>query len=148
MTTKQASEKFKIDQKIIANMCKMDMIPEAKKYNGKWWIPDELPFLLDIKNIQNIIYQIVNLKNNENYAYSNKEFIDIDITNQKLKYLIKIGFISCYDDSLYDIKEVILSCILTEEGIQFLFKGTNKNKNIKLNANLNINNKVALVNIG
>ena len=49
MTTKQASEKFKIDQKIIANMCKMDMIPGTKKYNGKWWIPDELPFLLDIK---------------------------------------------------------------------------------------------------
>lgn len=148
MTTKEASIKFKMDQKIIANMCKMEMIPGVKKYNRKWLIPDDLPFLLNINNVINIIYQIINLKNNKNYAYSIKELINIDITKQKLKYLKEIGLASCYDDSLYDIKGILLSCILTEEGIQFLIKGSNKKSNIKLNANLNINNKVALVSFG
>lgn len=147
MTTKEASIKFKMDQKIIANMCKMEMIPGFKKYNRKWLIPDDLPFLLNINNVINIIYQIINLKNNKNYAYSIKELINIDITKQKLKYLKEIGLASCYDDSLYDIKGILLSCILTEEGIQFLIKVSNKKSNIKLNANLNIN-KVALVSVG
>ena len=73
MTTQEASELFRIDKKIISDLCKQGLVHKAfKNKSKKWDIPDDTRVILDKNAIAQILFQILKVKNKKDTPVSLK----------------------------------------------------------------------------
>lgn len=120
MTTKEVSEKFKIEAKEISNLCKEGLIP-ACKIKGKWDISDDLKFIMKKRSITYVLWQILNLKNNPGYAVSLKGIQTINLLQNCLDYFLSQGLISEYNSVTTNLRDMLSSTIITESGMNLLY---------------------------
>ena len=149
MTTKQASAIFGISSKNIAKLCKEGYIIGASKTGVKnsWIIPDETKLIIDKKGILNVLWQIINLKNNSNYAVSYEYLNNLEKTIICLEYLKNKGWVSKYNNKEHKINKMLLSVLLTSNGMELLF-GLSSYKNsssLSICSNFTFTNKIGLI---
>lgn len=138
MTTKEASELFRISQKDIAKYCKQGLVYQAYKPDGKHWdIPDDTKLILNKKSIISILSEILKLKNNKESPISYKDIDTLEKTILCLDYLYLLGYISEYDKNEKVKKDLLYSAILSDDGISLVFSN---NKNSRGNRFCLVNN--------
>lgn len=120
MTTNEASIKFKIDAKTITKLCREKYVLNAYK-NRIWIIPDDTKVIMDKQSILYVLWQIINLKNNLNYAAAHKYIDTIDKTKECLNYFVNMGFITKFDEQTKSIDKMLMSTMLTSSGMDLLF---------------------------
>lgn len=141
MTTKEASELFRISQKDIAKYCKQGLVYQAYKKDGKHWeIPDDTKLILSKKSIISILSVILKLKNKKESPISYKDIDTLEKITLCLDHLYLLGYISKYDKNEKIINNLLYSAILSDDGISLVFSN---NKNSRENRfclaeNLNI----------
>ena len=128
MTTKEASEKFEIDVKKIRELCQKELIIGAKKEKQRWIIPNDTKFLIAESGIVYILWEILNIKLNENYAFSIKYIDTFEKAKECFHYLRSIGYLSTYDEEATDVFDLFSSSRLSQRGIEFLYNKSSSDK--------------------
>ena len=91
MTVKEASNRFKIDEKEIRKLCKAKMIPDAFKDEYRYSIPDSTVVILTSKQICSILIHIIKYRNNTGHLLP-ESLTNIQSKSIILDYLCKLGF--------------------------------------------------------
>ena len=137
MTTKEASEKFRVSITEIRKLCSENLIPSYKQSN-RWIINDDVGFIMTEDAIVCLLWQIINIKNNLGYALSLKNIESLQEIEQCLDYLKQQGLISEYNKNEKTFKTVLASAIITSVGMEkiFLSKKLLKNHNIAISISI------------
>lgn len=146
MTTKEASDKFKLNIEDIRSACNDNLIPNAYKPSGKWIIPDDTEIILTKMQARKILLDILKYKNNNLGIISGEYTHNSKNLDKAINLLAILGFIGEYTFNL-DIKSLFNTIQLTETGFALLIGGnTDKSKNIYFNL-VNFNLNIGLLNL-
>ena len=119
MDTKQASCKFNIGAKEIQEMCRRGLIVGVRKEKRRWVIPDDTKFIVDSNGIKYIIWEIINLQINKNYAFSLKYIETVFKAKECFDYLQLMGYITSFTER-ETVEETIASVRLSQRAMEEL----------------------------
>jgi len=119
MTTKEMAKKWGVNEHTVANYCKKDYIPNAKKENGSWNIPENSIKPLSIADIRRLLLVTVKLRNNPSLGcdWSTFDFDknDLRLIYESLHYRKYIG-----DISDIDTNRIPYEMEITEKGMELI----------------------------
>lgn len=141
MTIKEASVKFKIDEKEIRKRQREGMIIGIRKEGKSVIVPDDTEIIPSKRDIKSFLLQILKQRNNATTIISRGLCPDEKTLRSLLKYLYKRGLIGEYDETISD-NDLIKQVKLTDEGLSYVFGDknyTSLNTPIALPLTVNIN---------
>ena len=130
MTIKEASVKFKMDEKEVRRRQRDGMIIGIHKEGKSVVIPDDTEIIPSKRDIKSFLLQILKQRNNATTVISRGLCPDEKTLRSLLKYLYKRGLIGDYDEKVFGI-DLIKQIKLTDEGLSYVFGDKNY---ISLNA--------------
>lgn len=123
MTVKDASLKFKLDEKEIRKRKNDNMILGVEKEGRNIYIPDDTKIIPSKAEIKSFLFQIIKYKNNSATVISRTLCPSRENLEIMADYLYRKGFIGKYSD--FNGEENFFDTVkLTDEGLAFVFGKT------------------------
>ena len=119
MTIKEASAKFKLDEKEIRARKKENMIIDVHNDGKRVVIPDDTILIPSKKDIQSFLLQIIKYKNNNSIVISRELCPGKEQLQAVMIYLYKRGFIGNFTFS-EEIKTLFDNVQITDSGFDFV----------------------------
>lgn len=119
MTIKEASAKFKLDEKEIRARKKENMIIDVHNDGKRVVIPDDTILIPSKKDIQSFLLQIIKYKNNNSIAISRELCPEKEQLQAVMIYLYERGFIGKFTFS-EEIETLFDNVQITDSGFDFV----------------------------
>lgn len=119
MTIKEASAKFKLDEKEIRARKNENMIIDVHNDGKRVVIPDDTILIPSKKDIQSFLLQIIKYKNNNSIVISRELCPEKEQLQAVMIYLYKRGFIGNFTFS-EEIKTLFDNVQITDSGFDFV----------------------------